>query len=84
MIITAKYNSTCPCCSKCISAGEKVEWTKGAKAKHVICNGPSVASAAPRTNYRAGAWNGCSCGAKVYADGTMSKNACFTCRHDHE
>lgn len=49
MIITAKYNSTCPCCAKYISAGEKVEWVKGEKAKHVACTGPSVASSAPRS-----------------------------------
>lgn len=27
---------------------------------------------------------GCSCGSVVYADGSISDNACWTCRHDNE
>lgn len=38
MIITAKYNSTCPKCGRYIDAGEKVEWRPGTKATHIECN----------------------------------------------
>ena len=52
MVITAKFASTCPKCSKPIAIGSKVEWAKGEKAKHVDCGaaapsaGPSVVSTA--------------------------------------
>lgn len=52
MIITAKFASVCPCCSKSIAVGSKVEWSKGSKARHATCTGPAVASAAPRSQYR--------------------------------
>lgn len=42
MQIVAKFNSTCPQCGKYINAGETVEWSKGAKARHVQC--PAKAS----------------------------------------
>lgn len=42
MIITAKFASSCPCCSARILVGSKVEWTKGEKARHVACAGSSV------------------------------------------
>lgn len=93
MIITAKFASVCPCCSSRIAVGSKVEWSKGSKAVHAACAGTSapVASkpyvATARRSYtpaRAGKWNGCSCGAREYADGTVSANACFSCRHDAE
>jgi hypothetical protein len=45
MIITAKFASTCPCCSKPIAVGSKVNWSKGTKASHVSCGASSVASA---------------------------------------
>ena len=47
MIITAKFASTCPKCSKPIAVGTKVEWEKGSKATHVDCSAarPSLASA---------------------------------------
>lgn len=49
MIITAKFASTCPCCSARIEAGEKVEWTKGSKARHAACAGkPATASSSTR------------------------------------
>ena len=47
MIITAKFASTCPCCSKPIVVGSKVNWTKGAKASHVACGASAVASREP-------------------------------------
>lgn len=37
MVITAKFASSCPKCGLPISAGAKVEWSKGAKATHVAC-----------------------------------------------
>lgn len=43
MVITAKFASTCPCCNNRIEIGSKVEWEKGAKAKHVSC--PTVSPA---------------------------------------
>jgi hypothetical protein len=46
MIITAKFASICPCCNVRIDVGSKVEWSKGSKARHVACTGPSVASSA--------------------------------------
>lgn len=50
MIITAKFASVCPCCSSRIAVGEKVEWERGSKARHVACAGkPAVASVTRRT-----------------------------------
>jgi SWI/SNF-related matrix-associated actin-dependent regulator 1 of chromatin subfamily A len=37
MIITAKWNSACPVCTKLISAGSACDWQKGKKATHVAC-----------------------------------------------
>ena len=37
MTITAKFSSKCPKCLTAISEGEKVEWTPGSKATHVVC-----------------------------------------------
>lgn len=45
MIITAKFASVCPCCSSRISVGEKVEWSKGEKARHAACAGKAVTAA---------------------------------------
>lgn len=47
MIISAKFASVCPCCSVRIVPGTKVEWSKGAKAKHVDCGAAPVATTAP-------------------------------------
>lgn len=53
MIITAKFASVCPKCSKSIAVGSKVEWERGGKAAHVDCGaakpsaGPSVAATKP-------------------------------------
>ncbi len=45
MIITAKFASTCPCCSAPIQIGSKVEWSRGQKAVHASCAGrPATAS----------------------------------------
>jgi hypothetical protein len=37
MVIKAKFASVCPCCSKKIEVGSKVEWSKGNKAMHAEC-----------------------------------------------
>lgn len=37
MTITAKFSSVCPICNQKINKGDKVEWKKGEKAKHVAC-----------------------------------------------
>ena len=54
MIITAKFASTCSCCRQPIAVGSKIEWSKGAPAKHVACaQGPSsTVSAAPARSSR--------------------------------
>ena len=65
MIITAKFASTCSCCRSAIAVGSKIEWTKGAPARHVTCAGPGVSSvraAAPRiatTSPRGRRWQPC-------------------------
>lgn len=51
MVITAKFNSICPCCSKPIDVGSQVEWSKGAKATHVACKG-RPATSTPRSSGR--------------------------------
>ena len=91
MIITAKFASTCSCCRQPIAVGSKIEWSKGSPAKHTACaQGPSsTVSAAParRSAYRGqgrGRWNGCSCGAREMSDGSLSSNACASCRFDNE
>lgn len=89
MIIIAKFTSVCPCCSNRIAVGEKIDWSKGEKARHVACAGKPSTATQPtaRRSYtpaRAGKWNGCSCGAREYADGSLSANACSSCRYDNE
>jgi hypothetical protein len=87
MIIIAKFAGTCPCCSVRIDVGNKVEWSKGEKAKHVACGGSSTVSksvarpAARTSSRRSGTWTGCSCGSVT----EYSKSSdCWTCRHDAE
>ena len=46
MVIVAKFASTCPSCEGAIHPGEKVEWAKGEKARHVTC--PSAAESASK------------------------------------
>lgn len=48
MIITAKFAAVCPCCSKSIEVGSKIEWSKGEKAKHTGCAGKATTKSAPR------------------------------------
>ena len=48
MTITAKFSTICPCCNTRITAGSKVEWTKGSPARHVACAG-SAPAAKPTT-----------------------------------
>lgn len=91
MVITAKFASVCSCCSQRIVPGSKVEWSKGSPAKHTACSqGPAAfvaAAPARRSSYRGaarGRWNGCSCGAREMPDGSLSSNACSSCRYDNE
>ncbi len=42
--ITARYDSICPACGSEITTGDRVEWSKGAKARHTAC----PAGASPR------------------------------------
>lgn len=51
MTITAKFPGFCPCCNGPIHAGDKVEWTKGAKATHAAC-AASAPAARPQSAYR--------------------------------
>jgi hypothetical protein len=86
MIIVAKYASSCACCSQPIQVGSKIEWRKGAAAKHAACaqGSASTVSARPaarRSFARRGTWMGCSCGS--VAEFTKSSD-CWTCRHDAE
>lgn len=37
MLITAKFNSTCPKCGQYINVGTQVNWEKGQKATHAKC-----------------------------------------------
>lgn len=37
MEITAKFNSICPVCGTSINVGDKCEWEKGRKARHIEC-----------------------------------------------
>jgi hypothetical protein len=87
MLITAKFASVCPCCNARIEVGSKVEWTKGNSARHVACatspaSTVSAARPARRSQDARGRWNGCSCGAREMPDGTLSANACASCRFD--
>jgi hypothetical protein len=43
MVIVAKFASVCPCCGMRLSVGDKVEWSKGEKARHVSCSAPVIA-----------------------------------------
>ena len=89
MIITAKYPSYCACCRQPITVGSRIEWSKGSPAKHTACSGAvaSTISAHPagrRYTSSRGRWNGCSCGAREMPDGSLSANACASCRFDNE
>ena len=37
MIINAKYASSCNVCGRHIGVGEKIEWSRGARAVHAAC-----------------------------------------------
>lgn len=84
MIITAKYASTCPCCSVRIVPGTPVEWSKGSPARHVGCKGGAVTMSTPRPAYRSsaprGRRTGCYCGS---IEDHPRKSDCASCRFDH-
>lgn len=92
MTITAKYAATCPCCNRPISVGDKIEWSKGSKARHAACaaSGSQSATAAPRASNTVssrrpvrstgrGTWTGCSCGS---VEEYERNSDCGSCRHD--
>ena len=81
MIITAKFASTCPCCSRPIAVGEKVEWSKGAKAAHPSCAARGVPATASRSAYRRGVAS-----ARAYGwDGVQGSSSYYTSgRYDDE
>ncbi len=89
MIITAKFASTCPCCSAPIAVGAKVEWSKGSRARHVTCTAGTTALTAathPRSSYTArrsygGRRTGCSCGS---VEGASRDSDCRQCQYDAE
>ena len=59
MTITAKYASICPCCNRSIAPGDKVEWSKGTKARHVACAGSSPSTVSRATTQRRTCCVGC-------------------------
>lgn len=90
MIITAKFASACPCCNNRITAGSKVEWSRGSKAMHLGCAaqpGAKTAAVSParapaqRRSNGLGRRTGCSCGSQ---EGGSKSTDCWTCRHDAE
>lgn len=53
MTITARFASRCATCGQPIRAGEQIEWTKGAPARHVSCTATTAQTASPaRTTCR--------------------------------
>lgn len=93
MIITAKFASTCSCCSQRIAVGSKIEWTKGTPAKHVSCSAPSagavpvastVSTVRAARARRPGRWTGCSCGSREDSSGALIAAAhnCKSCNFD--
>jgi len=65
MIITARFASCCPTCSRAVSVGDKVEWSKGTKARHVACSAPTTNPTNPNvvvvkkaSNYDSSKFNG--------------------------
>lgn len=96
MTITAKYAATCPCCNGPITPGTQIEWSKGAKARHVSCTPASgtpagtylgrvvVADMPRQRTYGRGRWTGCSCGSREDSDGVLipSPRNCRRCEHD--
>lgn len=74
MIITAKFASTCPCCSKPIHAGDRVVWAKSSKARHVACTPPATTSASSgdarrRVYRRCYGWDGREGSSSYYMSG---------------
>jgi hypothetical protein len=91
MVITAKFAGRCGCCGQSIAAGSKIEWSKGAPAKHAACaSGPATAAAtvSDRRSFRRsdsrGRWTGCSCGSRVDSSGQLVNRdrACAQCQFD--
>jgi hypothetical protein len=76
MVITAKFASTCPCCSA-RQVGSKVEWAKGSAAKHVTCApaaGASTVTAAPASRGRSYARRSAPTGERY-----VKRGSCWEC-----
>lgn len=59
MIIVAKFASFCPCCNASIRVGNKVEWSRGEKARCVGCAGkPAITRSVARTGSFRGSYRG--------------------------
>lgn len=87
MTISAKFATVCPCCNNRINVGDKVEWTKGSKARHVACaastalptgNGARITMAALSAHVatlpRSRGYSrrtGCSCGSREDSSGDL-------------
>lgn len=98
MTITARYASTCPCCSARIAVGEQVEWTQGSPARHVSCAVATKAGLSASPQIAPGLRIGSpSAPARRYVstsprsgcacgsrEGESRVGDCWTCRHDAE
>lgn len=80
MIITAKFASVCPGCSRRILVGEKVEWSRGSRACHAACAGQPVATVVAPSGRsrvrRAGPWAGAAASVPGYASWCTDRPGC--------
>lgn len=63
----------------------RVVWTGADSRTGATVSICSIERAGPSSTSRSrdrGKWNGCSCGAREYDDGTVSDNACADCKFD--
>jgi hypothetical protein len=56
MVITAKFDSKCPCCGLAIQVGSKVNWSRGVKASHASCAPSTTPSAVAPSSGRRGSY----------------------------
>jgi hypothetical protein len=81
MTITAKYPSKCAACGGAISAGERIEWSKGTPVVHTQCPDSPAPAPARKSHRRRGTWTGCSCGS---VEEYSKASDCRTCRFEAE
>ena len=58
MTITAKFPGRCSSCSRPVTPGEKIEWSKGQPTRHAVCAPSAAAPAAPAAPARRRAVSG--------------------------